>query len=171
MKSLRELKPVEELKELLIDYAPNKQIAICKDEELCYFGESPTLAELNNNYDSEAANAFLIPQLTNIAEFSGCKNIMSSELINECAEMIVAEYYYLKITEVMLFCYKFKRGDYGQFYGSVSPMVILSSLRLFLNSRAYAYFKHDNRLREAKIQKMKRDSTSYDEHLKRKNKV
>ena len=143
----QKLKSVGELKELLIDYAPNKQVIFCRDKELCYFGQSPTLAEINRDYDPLAARAFIIPQLTDIAKFSNCTNILKAEQIRECADMITVEYYYLKLSEFMLFCWKFKNGEYGQFYGSVSPMTILCSLRSFTKDRSIAIESHESRLR------------------------
>lgn len=146
--SLRKWKSADELKELLIDYAPNKQYVFCRDKELCYFGTSPTLAVLNNEYDQIAAQAWLIPQLTDVADFSNCRNILNTSQIRACADMIATEYYYLKVSELMLFFYKFKNGEYGQFYGSVSPMVIMASLRQFIRERNDIIFQHESKERE-----------------------
>lgn len=164
--SLRKLKSASELKEILIDYAPNKQYALCRDKELCYFGTSPTLAELNRDYDPIAAQAFIVPQLTNIAEFSNCKQTLSPNQIRECADMIATEYYYLKLSELMLFCYKFKNGEYGQFYGSVSPMTIMASLRQFVRERNDVIFDHEARLREQEREKAKKGAISAEEYFR-----
>ena len=154
------------LKELMIDYAPNKQIALCKDKELCYFGNSPTLAEINRDYDKLAAIAWLVPQLTNIAEFSNCKISFGEGQIRGCAELIATEYYYLKLSELMLFFYKFKCGEYGQFYGSVSPLVIMSSLRQFQRERNDAIFQHESAVREEQEREARKGAITREEWLK-----
>lgn len=151
-----------------MDYAPNKQVYLCRDKELCYFGQSPTLAEINRDYDKMAAVAWLIPQLTNVAEFSNCKSSFGENQIRSCAEMISAEYYYLKLTELMLFFYKFKNGEYGQFYGSVAPMTILSSLRTFLKVRNDAIFQHESRIKEKEREESMKGAITYEEYLKQK---
>ena len=157
------MRNVGELKELLIDYAPNKQVVLCKDKNLCYFGSSPTLAEINRDYDPLAALSFLVPQLTNIAEFSNCKSSFGEWQIRSCAEMIASEYYYLKMSEIMLFCYKFKAGEYGQFYGSVSPMVIMGSLKQFRIERNDIIAAHESMEREKEREEWKKRTISQEE--------
>ena len=163
--SLRRLKSAGELKELLVDYAPNKQVALCRDKELCYFGNIPTLAELNRDYDPLAAVAFLIPQLTNVAEFANCKNSFGEGQIRSCAEMIATEYYYMKMSEMMLFFYKLKNGEYGQFYGTVSPMVIMGSLRQFVRERNDAILRHESKLREKRDEESKKSTMTAQEYF------
>ena len=161
---LRKLRSVDELKELLVDYAPNKQAYLCRDKQLCYFGTSPTLAELNRDYDEQAALSWLVPQLTNIVEFSNCKSIFGEGQLRSCAEMIVTEYYYMKITELMLFFYKFKNGEYGQFYGTASPMVIMCSLRQFKRDRNDVIFEHESQEREQRQQEAKKGAITMEEY-------
>ncbi len=160
---MRKSRGASELKELLIDYAPNKQVYICRDKELCYFGNVPTLAEINRDYDPLAAIAFLVPQLTNVAEFANCKTSFSEGQIRSCAEMITAEYYYMKMTELMLFFYKFKCGEYGQFFGSVSPMTIMASLKQFARERNDAIAVHEARVREEEQSRQKENVMTYQE--------
>ena len=161
----QKLKSVGELKELLTDYAPNKQAILCKDKSLCYFGQSPTLAELNHEYDPLAARAFLIPQLTDIAKFSNCMNVMNAEQINALADMIISEYYYLKMSELMLFCWKFKCVEYGQFYGSVSPMLIMTSIKKFIRERNEAIFLQESKLREKRDIETRKGAISAQEYF------
>lgn len=144
---------------------------ICKDKDFCFFSDSPTIAAINNIYDPLAARAFIIPLLTDIAQFSNCTNILNAAQIKECSDIIVTEYYYLKLTELMLFCYKFKNGEYGQFYGSVSPTVILSSLRSFCsNDRSNAYFQHEQLIGEKRREEERKNAISYYEWKKKFNK-
>ncbi len=166
---MRKLKSVDELKELLVDYAPHKQIALCKDKELCYFGSVPTLAEINRDYDRMAAVAWLVPQLTNLAEFCNCKHSFSEGQIRECAEIITAEYYYMKMSELMMFFYKFKNGEYGQFYGSVSPMTIMVSLRRFKVERDEIIFQHESTQKELERKEARKNAITYEQWLELKN--
>ena len=144
---MRKSRGASALKELLIDYAPNKQVVLCKDRELCYFGSSPTLAEINRDYDQLAAIAFLVPQLTNVAEFANCKTSFSEG-------------------QLMLFFYKFKAGEFGQFYGSVSPMVIMCSLKSFIRERNDAIFEHESEKRKKEIEENKKSAISYQEYYR-----
>lgn len=115
-------------------YNPDRQSELCQDRNECIFGEHPTLAGLKA-YGSRTATAWLIPQLLNLSEFCGCKDKLSKRMIEELADIIAGEWFYLKVTELMLYFYKFKAGYYGKFYGSVDPLVITTSLREFVTER------------------------------------
>ena len=125
-------------------FSPDYQFKICNDADSCYFGNYPTLAKLQTEYGKNAAMAFIIPHLQDLATYCGCSAKLDEKQYTECAFVISAEFYYLKITELMLFCHRFKSGRYGRFYGSVDPMVITTSLRDFLKERATAYRNHIN---------------------------
>ena len=164
------LKPVEELNNILLGYTPDKQNSICKNEDFCYFGNAPTLAVLNANYDSEASVAWLIPQITDCMIFTNNKSVLSDAQIEMLASLIASEYYYLKLTELMLFFRKFKLGKYRQIYGNFSPMAITLSIREFLLERNDAYFKHESEIEEKKRDVDRNSGISYQEYLKLKNK-
>ena len=97
------------------------------------------------------------------------KKGFAKETIEELALVIATEFYYLKITELMLFFYNLKIGLYGDFYGSISPMDIVSTLRkTFLRERDEAYNARDNRLYQQKLENDKKNAITYEEYLKRK---
>lgn len=108
---------------------------LCKDVDLCFRGQSPTLKELERNYNRLAPVAFLNPQITDLAAYSNCRNVLDESAIEHLAMMISNEFSYLKLTELMLFFYRFKLGKYENFYGAVSPMAITKSLNEFVKER------------------------------------
>lgn len=146
------------------DYNPDTQAVICGNRDLCYFGEFPTLATVNRKYGVGTANAWLIPQIANLSEFCGCKEKITPIQIKECASIIANEYYFLKVSELMLFFYLFKAGRYGKFYGNVDPMVITCSLRQFLTDRSDAIFHHDSEVRRLQEEKEHGKGISYEEY-------
>lgn len=157
------------IKEFMLRLSPGYQLTIGGSEEECYFGDYPTLAEVNRIYSSKAAQAWLIPQLVNLSEFCGAKEKLSKMQQCECAELIVQEFYFLKVSELMLFFVKFKKGYYGQFYGAVDPMVIMSALRRFVIDRNIAYEskeKEDGRKQNAKE---KENAITWEEYCTLKN--
>lgn len=78
-------------------------------------------------------------QLNNLSEFAGCKEKLTTEQIAETAVMISDGYPHYKLTEFMLFFQRFKRCEYGKFYGAVDPMVILQALATFDEERRKTY--------------------------------
>ena len=82
--------------------------------------------------------------------------------------MIATEYYYLKVSELMLFFHRFKTGRYGRFYGSVDPLVITTSLRDFVRERGIAYEQHEQEERERREKEECKNAITYEEYLRRK---
>lgn len=64
---------------------------------------------------------------------------------------MMLEYYgHYKLTEFMLFFQKFKKCEYGKFYGSVDPMVIMGALDTFNRERLTAYYKRESEIENAR---------------------
>lgn len=150
------------------DYNPDLQQRICIDRKLCFFGNFPTLADLNQLFGSNMASAWLIPQLLNLSEFCGCKDKLQGYSLKECAIIIAQNFYYLKISELMLFFYRFKLGRYGKFYGVVDPLTITSSLQEFLRERNIALFEKESELNFQQLEEDKKNAITYEEYLERK---
>lgn len=148
-------------------YSPSYQLEICGDSDMCFFGEYPTLATLKCYYGKNAPLAWLVPQLTDLAVYSGSKDKLSTEQYKQCAFIISSEYYYLKVSELMLFFHRFKAGRYGRFYGSVDPLVITTSLREFIKERAVAYERHDQEERERKERESQKKAVTWEEYCMR----
>lgn len=109
---------------------------------------------------------WLIPQLYNLSEYCGCKDKLQGKPLEECAFVIAAEFYYLKISELMLFFHSFKAGHYGRFYGSVDPLVITTALREFLKERNFAYDRRKQEQEELDRKKNRENAITWEEYQK-----
>ena len=108
------------------------------------FGEAPTLVTLRRAYHDEAATMWMMPQLYDLGEYCGVKDKLDKTQMTQLARVIVSEFGFLKVSEIMLFLHRFKAGRYGRFYGSVDPMIIVIALRHdFMNERAGAIGKRE----------------------------
>lgn len=153
-------------KKFLMEYNPSIQKKICSNSELCYFGNFPSLAKISNTYGIQTSVAWLIPQLLDLSEFCGCKDKLQGESLEECAWLIAQNYFFLKVSEVMLFFNYFKQGRFGRFYGSVDPLVIMTSFQDFIRERNDAYFTHESELNKKRLEEQKKNSISYAEYLR-----
>jgi hypothetical protein len=120
---------------LLSIFNPSRQIEYTRDQRRAYLGKAPSLGLVAKSFAYGTAISWLSIQLSNLAEFSGCKQKLTLPQIEEIAQIIMSEYGYLKLTEVMDFFRRFKSGEYGKFYGAVDPMVITCALRDFATKR------------------------------------
>ena len=131
----------------LLKCNPGVQTTFARRPDACYFGDYPTLAELNAAYGRTMASQWLLPQIANLSEFSGARDVTEVQQ-EELSRIIAQEYHWLKVTELLLFFYKFKTGCYGRFYGAVDPLVITTALREFVGERNAAYTRHEQQERE-----------------------
>lgn len=154
-----------ERQEFLTAFNPSYQQTICAEADVCYFGDYPTLAELKA-YGERFPTAWLIPQLYNLSEYCGCRDKLQGTPLEECAFTIATEFYYLKISELMLFFHRFKSGRYGRFYGSVDPLVITTSLRDFLRERGAAYDRHEAEERERQREESRKGCITWEEYCR-----
>lgn len=131
---------------LLASFNPSDQATFCSNHEDCIMGNYPTLAQINNSpdYPAGTAQTWVTTQLTNYSEFCGVKGKLTGDALADCANRIVKNYYYLKLSEVMLFFSMLKDGYFiSEFYGSVDPSKILRALRTdFLAYRAHYIDTH-----------------------------
>lgn len=123
---------ITSLSEFCEIYNPDRQQRY-KDAESVFanIDNAATLHDINNAYNENAGATWLIPQIADLSEFCGCKTKISNEQIESLARLIVSSYGDFTIPDFMLFFYRFKKGEYGQFYGNIDPMIITSALSTF----------------------------------------
>lgn len=130
------------LADFLTTMNPDAQGLLYGNIDRCFLADYPTLAEVRNAYGTSAAQMWLVPQLINLSEFCGCREKFTEDQLENCADIIAQTHYDLKVSELMLFFFRFKAGRYGRFYGSVDPMVITTALWQFRDERSRALSKY-----------------------------
>ena len=130
----------------------------------CYFGKYPTLAELVKQYDRKFPSSWLMFQLISLSEYCGCKEKISDYMLIQCADVIATDFYYLKVSELILFFHRFKSGNYGQFYGAVDPLIITTSLREFLKERISVIEKREMERQAKQREQWVHQKVSYEEY-------
>lgn len=98
-------------------------------------GTAPTLEAVSVTYTQEYARNWLCLHIYELGEYCGVRaKMLPGQIISLC-NMILGEYGYLKVTEVMLFIHDFKmakirdrKGDVIGFYGSADPAIVSKAL-------------------------------------------
>ena len=125
---------------LLIIFNPDKQVEYTSGAnlKLCFSTEkAPSLNRLSATFGAKIAESWLEIQIYDLAEFSGVREKLDTKQLENLAKVIISNFGYLKLTELMVFFQKFKSGEYGVFYGVVDSLVITNALREFLKFRMY----------------------------------
>ena len=162
-------------KELIERFSPNSQLYYCKDLETVHDEKYPSLSEVNRAYGEDCAALWLIPHLVDLARFTSVKDRFSDSKIVSLADIIQSQYYFLTITELMSFFVRFKAGKYSDFYGSVDPLVITSSLMKYCMEREVelnhiGYMKEQQLLKEQR-QFQEKVKVTYEEYIRQKEQL
>ena len=129
---------------------PTVQQYSAEHVEKAFFGTAPMLLTLRHAYHDDAATIWMLPQLYDLNEYCGCKEKLDEAQMTQLARIIITEFGYLKVSEIMLFLHRFKSGRYGRFYGAVDPLVIITALRYnFMNERAAAIDEREQAQKQA----------------------
>ncbi len=150
-------------------FNPSLQVVCAQNMERSFKGDAPSLALLGETYPDEQVNTWIIAQLMDLYKFAGVKEKPTFQQVLELSVMIRVEYYYLKASELLLFFFKLKSGEYGTFYGVVDPMVIMSALIEFkeFRKRQLERYEREEQLRQREERYEKRDENSvpFPDHL------
>lgn len=135
--------------QLLNEYNPDRQLEWCGNSERCVLMDCPTLAVVRRDYSEETAKMWLEIQINDFSELTNVQRKLDDRQRAFVAGVLMNEYYWLKLSEVMLFMYWLKMGRYGECYGCVDAVRILSALRTFVKERSsiiehYEAHKDDN---------------------------
>lgn len=163
-------KTEREAVEMMKTFNPSRQCEFGMYPERCIMGKAPTLAVVRRDYGVEVARKWLIIEINDYNDFCGVseERKMPISLMRTLAEMIMARYSYLKITEVMLFFRNLKYGDYGEMYGGVDPSRILTALKSFLVKRMEIIDKEMQKARDRQIAEDRMNAISREEYDRRK---
>lgn len=98
-------------------------------------GKAPSIVTVKEAFGKGTAQSWLAFQLRDLSEFSGAKEKLGISQIDDITEVIMSQFAYLKVTELMHFFLLFKSGKFGKFYGAVDGLAIMEALREFIQER------------------------------------
>lgn len=120
--------------------------------ERCVLGDCPTLSEVSAMYGRKVSHSWLVIQLSDLNEYAGARERMTTEQVAETARVIYLARYGLKLSELTLFFSQLKEGRYGAFYGVVDPMQITRALTEFMRYRADVIDRQANERRRKELE-------------------
>ena len=136
-----------DLMKFLQRFNPSIQLKLCgRGYVECHKMNYPSLAILAYTYTPEAIIEWAKIQLLDLNIFAGVKEKMSDEQINQVSVLLCSEMHFLNIAEVALFFLKFKTGEFGELYGSVDPLKIMTAKNKFMKDRATAINQEELKL-------------------------
>lgn len=120
---------------LLATFNPDNQIRFTRDLARAYRGDAPALVTITQGWGEGVTRAWLVAQLSDLDEYAGTRSKMNLRQTVQLAEIIMEQWGWLKVTELMHFFVQYKAGRYGHFYGTTDPLAITEAIRKFISDR------------------------------------
>lgn len=133
------------------------QIKVAANIERAYKGAAPTLTAVKTAYSEKLVTIWLMAQLENLNDYCSVKEKINPQQMEDIANIILVEYHFLKITEVMLFFHRFKSGKLGELYGSVDPLRIMGAFNEFMKQRFQEISAIDKRIENEELNKKREE--------------
>lgn len=147
------------------------QLACVKDVSKIHDIEGvPTLKVLEQAFGTKyASRVWIKTQMSIVNDFSGTKEKLNDMQLDALCDQILVEYAGLNLMEFACFCSRLRSGKYEQFYGSVDPTRILTSLESFVDDWRTDLYKADQereRIRKEKeYEESRKNSISLEDWL------
>lgn len=138
-------------------FIPEEQAKFARNAPKCLMGDCPTIADTRAIWGEKVSLTWIENQLLDLSEYAGTGRKMDLLQIEDLARIMQQEFYYLKLSEFMLFFAYFKAGRYGTFYGSVDPMIITTALQKFKSDRLQCIARYEQIELEQKRNKQPRN--------------
>src|ERR1035437_1798800 len=114
----------------------------------CWNMKYPSLNLIGHTYGNEQVVEWLKIQFFDLNNFVGVKEKMSDKQLTDVANLFYCDCYNLNISEVALFFLNYKLGKFGEFYGIVDPLKIMTAKNKFLAERITALNRNRERMQQ-----------------------
>lgn len=160
-------------KSFALAFNPSVQKKCAMNLERSLTGDAPTIRQLLHTYQMEHLHVWVMAQIVDLNEYVGVKNKMSSDQMKDLAFVLIEKSDFLKASEILLFFYKLKAGDFGSFYGTVDPMKVGDNFNFFMQWRSQeldrVYNKQAKEQRERQRKEWQRTAITREEYKKKKH--
>lgn len=107
--------------------------------------QAPSVARVQREYGEEFAKGFVMAWLVYLNEVLNLNKPMNETQIELCANSVMKEFYYLKISDLSLLFHRIITGQYGEFYESLSIAKLLSFFREYEKERTEMVLEENDR--------------------------
>ena len=125
--------------------------------ERSLMGDAPSIRQLMHTYQLDQLQVWMMAQLEDLNEYVGAKNKLEITQMEALANMIIVKSEYLKASEILLFFYKLKAGDFGGFYGAVDAMKVGEYLNAFMAWRSLELDKVQSKLHQQERERKRKE--------------
>lgn len=163
----------------LVDYNPDLQAKLIHLQVslsvIALNDKIPSLGLLRSTFGETTPTEWLKVQFGSLNDYAEQGVGISQMQICELCSLVLAEYWFLNAAEICMFIARFKLGKYGQFYGAVGPMKIMSALLEYSKERKISIEQfereQDRKRAEQLINSREQDRISHQEYVELKKRA
>jgi hypothetical protein len=96
---------------------------------------SPTFAELRKNKSQQATIAVMVAMMDSCQQYFNLQQPMNAQQLALTAELMLEDYYYLRVDELQI-CFRMAmKGEFGPVYNRIDGQVFFEWLKKFMGKR------------------------------------
>jgi hypothetical protein len=96
---------------------------------------SPTFAEIKKNKSQQATIAVMVSMMDSCQQYFNLQQPMNAQQLALTAELILEDYYYLRVDELQV-CFRMAmKGEFGPLYNRIDGQVFFEWIRKFMTKR------------------------------------
>lgn len=154
-------------------------MAACPTVDCCEKVPSPMLGTMAQAYPVfgdddgrmiDITISWMKAHVTEVSAFANVKGKMSDWQLESLCQQILVDYPTLTMVEFILFCARLRSGLYEDFYGSIDPMRIMKSFRLFIDDKNRDHFRKEERerqeRREREYEEREKNAVTWEQYCK-----
>ena len=103
----------------------------------CVRKDYPLLVDIKRSHGIDTVHDLIASYVVNLNDSLNVQR-MGDDQIDELAELLYEEGFYLKITELSEFFRRVKKAKYGEYYGSLDCIKVMTDFGEFLRDRSEA---------------------------------
>jgi len=106
-----------------------------KLHEILVAKTSPTFAELRKNKSQQATIAVMVAMMDSCQQYFNLQQPMNAQQLALTAELMLEDYYYLRVDELQI-CFRMAmKGEFGPVYNRIDGQVFFEWLKKFMGKR------------------------------------
>lgn len=100
-----------------------------------------TIGQIRKNEGEKPAVEYVSKWIIDLNNFINVSRRMNGYQIVQTAEMILSDYYFLKLSDIYFFFSEMKKGRYCKFYDSIDGSMIMAWMERYVNDRSNQAFE------------------------------
>lgn len=148
-------------------FTPDAGARIARNKEGCIMNtQCPTIGDVRREYGYHMAYRWLYVHITDAASKANMQQRPGRQQIEGMATQMLEQYFYLKLTELMLFFDMFKRGMLGDMYGAMDSRSVFRAMKAFNEMRGEVIKRAEDKAHQQALKEDRDKRVSWEQYCR-----